>query len=176
LAPRAAQQSCFSLRRSVFDDDWCKQPARAQTSPRRTSTQILPHLTLSNISNILSGGKNKSENESEVLPRDRPAYPPVIDENDATWSKKYLHYHTEYSFRSAIDAGLCFALYGSHGRPLVENGEDIELSPENLLEFAELVHRKWVVDEEARNTPFCPSQEKFHTVVLRDVRHISEAP
>ena len=32
------------------------------------------------------------------------------------------------------------------------------------------------VAEEARNTPFCPSQEKFHTVVLRGVRNISEAP
>ena len=28
--------------------------------------------------------------------------------------------------------------------------------------------------EEARNTPFCPSQGKFHTVVLRGVRNISE--
>ena len=26
------------------------------------------------------------------------------------------------------------------------------------------------------NTPFCPSQEKFHTVVLRGLRNISEAP
>ena len=30
--------------------------------------------------------------------------------------------------------------------------------------------------EEARNTPFCPSQEKFHTVVLRGVRNSAEAP
>ena len=30
--------------------------------------------------------------------------------------------------------------------------------------------------EEAQNTPFCPSQKKFHTVVLRGVRNISEAP
>jgi hypothetical protein len=32
------------------------------------------------------------------------------------------------------------------------------------------------MDKEARNTPFCLSQEKFHTVVLRGVRDISEAP
>jgi hypothetical protein len=31
------------------------------------------------------------------------------------------------------------------------------------------------LDQEARNTPFCPSQEKFHTVVLRGVRNISDA-
>ena len=30
--------------------------------------------------------------------------------------------------------------------------------------------------EEARNTSFCPSQEKFHTVFLRGVRNIYEAP
>ena len=31
--------------------------------------------------------------------------------------------------------------------------------------------------EEARNTPFCPSQEKFHAVVvLRGLRNISDAP
>jgi hypothetical protein len=30
--------------------------------------------------------------------------------------------------------------------------------------------------EEARNAPFCPSQEKFDTVVLRAVKNISEAP
>jgi hypothetical protein len=30
--------------------------------------------------------------------------------------------------------------------------------------------------KEARNTPFCHSQEKFHTVVLSGVRNISEAP
>ena len=30
--------------------------------------------------------------------------------------------------------------------------------------------------QEARNIPFCPSQEKFHTFVLRCVRNISEAP
>ena len=29
---------------------------------------------------------------------------------------------------------------------------------------------------EARNTPFFPSQEKSHTVVLRGVRNISEVP
>ena len=29
---------------------------------------------------------------------------------------------------------------------------------------------------EGGNTPFCTSQEKFHTVVLRCVRNISEAP
>ena len=33
-----------------------------------------------------------------------------------------------------------------------------------------------ILDEEARNAPFCPSQEKFHTVVLQGVRNISEAP
>jgi hypothetical protein len=32
------------------------------------------------------------------------------------------------------------------------------------------------IDTEARNTPFCPSQDKFHTVVLRGVRNISETP
>jgi hypothetical protein len=26
--------------------------------------------------------------------------------------------------------------------------------------------------QEARNTPFCPPQEKFHTVILRGVRNI----
>ena len=31
-------------------------------------------------------------------------------------------------------------------------------------------------NKEARNTPFCPLQEKFHTVVLRRLRNISEAP
>ena len=30
--------------------------------------------------------------------------------------------------------------------------------------------------EEAINTPFCPLQEKFHTVVFRGLRNISEAP
>jgi hypothetical protein len=30
--------------------------------------------------------------------------------------------------------------------------------------------------KEAINTPFCPSQEKLHTFVLRDARNISEAP
>ena len=30
--------------------------------------------------------------------------------------------------------------------------------------------------KEARNTPFCLSQEKFHTVVLRGLRNMSEAP
>ena len=30
--------------------------------------------------------------------------------------------------------------------------------------------------KEARNVPFCPSQENFDTVVLRGVRNISEAP
>ena len=30
--------------------------------------------------------------------------------------------------------------------------------------------------EEAGNAPFCRSQEKFHTVVLRGPRNISEAP
>ena len=30
--------------------------------------------------------------------------------------------------------------------------------------------------KEVRNTPFCPSQEKVHTVALRGVRNISEAP
>jgi beta-galactosidase GanA len=30
--------------------------------------------------------------------------------------------------------------------------------------------------KEAINTPFCPSQEKFHTDVLRGFRNISEAP
>jgi hypothetical protein len=30
--------------------------------------------------------------------------------------------------------------------------------------------------EEARHTPFCPLQEKFHTFVLRGLRNISEAP
>ena len=30
--------------------------------------------------------------------------------------------------------------------------------------------------KEARKSPFCPSQEKFHTVVLGGVRNISEAP
>ena len=33
-----------------------------------------------------------------------------------------------------------------------------------------------IADKEARNTPFCPSQEKFYSVVLRGVRNISEAP
>ena len=32
------------------------------------------------------------------------------------------------------------------------------------------------VRREARNTLFCPSQEKFHTVVLRGVRNVPEAP
>ena len=31
-------------------------------------------------------------------------------------------------------------------------------------------------DQEVINTLFCPSQEKFHTFVLRGVRNISEAP
>ena len=39
---------------------------------------------------------------------------------------------------------------------------------------------KWsrgrIVDKEARNTPFCVSQEKFHTVVSPGVRNTSEAP
>ena len=30
--------------------------------------------------------------------------------------------------------------------------------------------------EEARSTPFCPSQEKFHTCFLPGVSNISEAP
>ena len=30
--------------------------------------------------------------------------------------------------------------------------------------------------KEARNTPLCPSQEKFHTGVLRGLRNTSEAP
>ena len=30
--------------------------------------------------------------------------------------------------------------------------------------------------QEARNTPFCPSQDKFLTFVLRGVRNISGAP
>ena len=30
--------------------------------------------------------------------------------------------------------------------------------------------------QEARTIPFCPSQKKFHTVVLRGLRNISEAP
>jgi ABC-type multidrug transport system ATPase subunit len=34
----------------------------------------------------------------------------------------------------------------------------------------------WMMDKESRNTPFCPSQERFHTVVLRGVRNISESP
>ena len=33
-----------------------------------------------------------------------------------------------------------------------------------------------VLAMQARNTAFCPSPEKFHTVVLRGVRNISEAP
>ena len=33
-----------------------------------------------------------------------------------------------------------------------------------------------IVAEEAINTSFCPSQEKFHTFVLRGLRNISEAP
>ena len=33
-----------------------------------------------------------------------------------------------------------------------------------------------VLAEEAINTPFCPSQEIFHTFVLRGLRNISEAP
>ena len=32
------------------------------------------------------------------------------------------------------------------------------------------------VHEEAINTPFCPLQETFHTLVLRGLRNISEAP
>jgi hypothetical protein len=30
--------------------------------------------------------------------------------------------------------------------------------------------------QEARNTPFCPLQEKFHTFVVRGLSNISEAP
>ena len=30
--------------------------------------------------------------------------------------------------------------------------------------------------KEARNTPFCPSQEELHTVVSRGVGNVSEAP
>ena len=33
-----------------------------------------------------------------------------------------------------------------------------------------------IVGKEARHTPFCPSREKFHTVVIRGVTNISEAP
>jgi hypothetical protein len=32
------------------------------------------------------------------------------------------------------------------------------------------------IDKETRNTPFCPSHEKLHTVVLPGLRNISEAP
>jgi hypothetical protein len=37
-------------------------------------------------------------------------------------------------------------------------------------------HEKCPCDEEAINTLFCPPQEKFHSLVLRRVRTISEAP
>ena len=33
-----------------------------------------------------------------------------------------------------------------------------------------------ILATEAKNTLFCPSQEKFHTVVSRGLRNISEAP
>ena len=36
--------------------------------------------------------------------------------------------------------------------------------------------RQDLLVEEASNTPFCPSQEKFRTVVLRGVRNISAPP
>ena len=31
-------------------------------------------------------------------------------------------------------------------------------------------------NKEAKNTPFCPSQEEFHTGLLRGLRNIYEAP
>jgi hypothetical protein len=43
---------------------------------------------------------------------------------------------------------------------------------ENFTMYVDFAH----LDEEARNTPLCPSQEKFHTFVLRGLRNISEAP
>ena len=49
-------------------------------------------------------------------------------------------------------------------------GQDTERIPRTSLTLPD------GVPKEARNTPFYPSQEKFHTVVLRGVGNVSETP
>ena len=51
-----------------------------------------------------------------------------------------------------------------------------QLSHLNLPSSSSSMVSQTRLSKEARNTTFCPLQEKCHTVVLRGVRNISEAP
>ena len=69
-----------------------------------------------------------------------------------------------------------YLMYHSNRGPQARRGEDVAVDLD--LDFADAVggSRETVTVKEARNTRCCPSQEKFHTAVLRGVRNISEAP
>jgi hypothetical protein len=61
-----------------------------------------------------------------------------------------------------------------NARPLLMERTQLEQARERARQRALLRVKNTL--EEAINTPFCPSQEKFHTGVLRGVRNISVAP
>ena len=57
---------------------------------------------------------------------------------------------------------------GQPAAPLSSPGGGAPVTEQALADAAKV--------QEARNTLFCPSQEKFHTVVLQGVRNISDTP
>ena len=71
-----------------------------------------------------------------------------------------------------------YRLLSLPGRELAVGGEgrDGHNPCAQVAHVAFVVQFQAVVPKEAGNAPFCRSQEKFHTVVLRGVRNTSGAP
>jgi hypothetical protein len=64
---------------------------------------------------------------------------------------------------------------GGRPPPLPRAGAMVEnLIQENQREILYRNKEQWGSNQEARNAPLCPSHEKFDTVVLQDVRNISD--
>ena len=65
--------------------------------------------------------------------------------------------------------------HGGHPAQPVRAAPDAQVLAVRVSQ-RERVAEDGAADREGRNSPFCPLQEKLHTVVFRGVRHISEAP
>ena len=78
--------------------------------------------------------------------------------------------HTKTKFftpKTHIEAGAISAQQDIHKKTT-----SIPHPKQRLLPIGDLINYDPV--READNTPFCPSQEKFHTVFLQGVRNISD--
>ena len=91
------------------------------------------------------------------------------------------HYWTEKFIEADVTAANKLKELDSSYKTLFERGFDEDAKARDELEALGRKVNEGLLGssirlEEARNTPFCVSQEKFHTAVLQGVRIISEAP